>query len=80
MSATTLNNNILVQTLGVSTAVLAALALKYPDRAVFDEYREDVAHKSGWPLIGSLPALIQNADKIHDFFLNGFTINNSMTT
>jgi hypothetical protein len=75
-----MSTNVLVQTFGVSAAVIGALAIKYNDRAVFDEYRENVAHQRGLPLVGSLPYFIINADKIHDFFLKGFVINNAMTT
>ncbi|KAF7723244.1 Protein kinase alk2 [Apophysomyces ossiformis] len=64
---------------GATTAVLAVLALKYPDRAIFDEHREGIACRPGWPLLGSLPALLANNQVMHDFLLEGFTQTDAMT-
>lgn len=75
-----MTDTILTRTLGLSAAVLTALAIKYPDRAVFDEHREGIAYKKGWPLLGGLPAILSNADKLHDFFMKGFTEMDSLTT
>ncbi|KAI8987580.1 cytochrome P450 [Mycotypha africana] len=61
------------QTISVSLVFLTGLlALKYPDRAIFDEYREGINNRKGWPLVGSLPAIVSNAEKLHEFLLDGF--------
>jgi hypothetical protein len=75
-----LNDNLLVRTVGVSAAIVTALALKYPDRALFDDDRVEIPHKKGWPIIGGLPALLSNAQRVHEFMLDGFTSLNTMTT
>lgn len=77
---TTLSDNILVRTIGVSAAIIGVCALKYPDRAIFDEKREDIASNGGWPIVGALPAIIYNAERMHEFLLNGFTQLNTLTT
>ncbi|KAH8556114.1 cytochrome P450 [Umbelopsis sp. PMI_123] len=53
-------------------AALGALAIMYPDRAIFDEKREDIPQRHGYPLIGSLPDLLSNMDSFHHFALKGF--------
>lgn len=58
---------------GTALAGLTILSAIYNDRAVFDSTREDVKTQAGWPLVGNLPMLIQNKDKIHDFLLEAFT-------
>ena len=65
---------------GVTTAVLAILAWKYPDRAVFDEHREGIATQKGWPLIGNLPALLSHKETMHNLFLDGFENLGTLTT
>ncbi|KAI9468452.1 MAG: cytochrome P450, partial [Benjaminiella poitrasii] len=71
----------MTRTLGATAlAFTGLLALKYPDRAVFDQNREGIAHKKGWPLVGGLPEILSNVDNMHDFFLTGFTRLNSLTT
>ncbi|KAI8137496.1 cytochrome P450 [Fennellomyces sp. T-0311] len=65
---------------GVTTAVLALLALKYPDRAVFDEHREGIPSQKGWPLIGNLPAIISNKETMHHLFMQGFSDLGVLTT
>lgn len=71
---------IFTHALGLSTALLTALAIKYPDRAIFDEHREGIAYKKGWPLVGQLPVIISNAELMHEFFMNGFNDLDSLTT
>lgn len=71
---------IFTHALGLSTALLTALLIKYPDRAIFDEHREGIAYKKGWPLVGQLPAIISNAELMHEFFMNGFNELDSLTT
>ncbi|KAG1115932.1 hypothetical protein G6F42_013824 [Rhizopus arrhizus] len=75
-----ITDNFLTRTLGVSAAIITALALKYPDRAVFDEHREGISHKGGWPLVGSTPMIIKNAENMHEFLLSGFVSMNTLTT
>ncbi|KAI8366734.1 cytochrome P450 [Radiomyces spectabilis] len=58
---------------GAAMASISVLAAVYNDRAVFDEHRKDIKTQAGWPLVGSLPLLIQYKDEIHDFLLEGFT-------
>ncbi|KAI9310986.1 cytochrome P450 [Dichotomocladium elegans] len=66
---------------GATAAVLGVLALKYPDRAIFDEHRKGIAlPPGGWPLVGSLPAVLSNKESIHHLFHNGFEKTKSMTT
>lgn len=75
-----LSDNIIVRTIGISAAIIGVCALKYPDRAIFDEKREGIASKGGWPIVGSLPAILYNAENMYDYLLNGFTVMNSLTT
>lgn len=76
----TLTDNPIVRTVGISIAVVGALAIKYPDRAIFDEHRPDIANRTGWPLVGILPSLIYNSPKMHEMILRGFTDSNALTT
>ncbi|KAI8997284.1 cytochrome P450 [Pilobolus umbonatus] len=65
--------------LGLSLSVLTALAIKYPDRAIFDEHRENIPTKGGLPLIGGLYHLMINSDKVHEHLSNAFKSNDSLT-
>jgi hypothetical protein len=69
---TTKSNPIAKYVGGTALAGLTILSVIYNDRAVFDPVREGVKTQSGWPLVGNLPILIQNKDKIHDFLLESF--------
>lgn len=75
-----ISDNLFTRTLGVSAAVLTALAVKYPDRALFDEHREGISHKKGWPIVGSLPHIVRNAENMHEFLLSGFVAMDTLTT
>lgn len=75
-----ITDNFFSRTLGVSAAILTALAVKYPDRALFDEHRENISHKKGWPIVGSLPHIISNAENMHEFLLSGFVSMDTLTT
>jgi fatty acid omega-hydroxylase len=77
--SSTLTDNICVCTLGASAAVITALAVKYPDRALFDTEREGIPTKKGWPIIGGLPGILLNANKVHEFLALGFTTLDSLT-
>lgn len=63
-----------------TAAIVGLLALKYNDRAIFDEHREGIATKPGWPLVGQLPSLVANKEKIHEWFLEGFEDLDVLTT
>ncbi|GAA5809153.1 hypothetical protein MFLAVUS_002558 [Mucor flavus] len=76
----TLTDNPFVRVVGVSVAVIGALAVKYPDRAVFDEHRPGIPYRSGYPLVGMLPSLMINSSKMHDVLLRGFTDSKALTT
>lgn len=75
-----LTDNVYIKTLGASAAVITALAIKYPDRALFDENRPNIASKGGWPIVGALPSILSNADRMHEFLLTGFTHLQALTT
>lgn len=45
----------------------AALALKYPDRAVFDEHRENVPYSKGLPIVGNLPNIFKNKERYFEY-------------
>lgn len=64
---------------GGAALVLAALALKYPDRPAFTESRHDIPSGGGYPLIGIAPSIILNKERMHDYFLEGFEKLNTMT-
>ncbi|KAG2235764.1 hypothetical protein INT48_000990 [Thamnidium elegans] len=76
----TLTDNPFVRAVGVSVAVVGALAVKYPDRAIFDEHRPGIAYRPGYPLVGMLPSLMANSPKMHDMLLRGFTDSKTLTT
>ena len=65
---------------GASAAILGLLALKYPDRAIFDEHREGIVTQPGYPLVGGLPAIVINKEKMHDLFMTGFELTGALTT
>ncbi|KAI8089636.1 cytochrome P450 [Halteromyces radiatus] len=65
---------------GGTTLVLAALAMKYPDRPIFTESRDDIPSSGTYPLIGITPKIFRNKETIHHFFLEGFEKLDSLTT
>ncbi|KAI7857447.1 cytochrome P450 [Circinella umbellata] len=78
MSTETLSS---LQTLGLAgAAAVAALAVKYNDRAIFDEHRPGIAYRKGYPLVGGLPILLKNRSNIHDFLTQNFEELDAMTT
>ncbi|KAF7728512.1 hypothetical protein EC973_005916 [Apophysomyces ossiformis] len=64
---------------GTVTAILAALAVKYPDKAVFDDPHEELPLRKGWPLLGTLPHFLYNSQIAHDFFLRDFILLDALT-
>ncbi|KAI8369532.1 cytochrome P450 [Radiomyces spectabilis] len=65
---------------GIAATALTLLAVKYPDCAVFDEHRDDIPHgKGGWPLVGALPQLVSNKEKMHEFLLENYEELNTLT-
>ena len=78
MSTETLSS---LQTLGLAgAAAVAALAVKYNDRAIFDEHRPGIAYRKGYPLVGGLPILLKNRSNVHDFFTQNFEELDATTT
>ncbi|CAO3600752.1 unnamed protein product [Absidia cylindrospora] len=71
-----MNDNPLTKALGVaagtSALVLTGLALKYNDRAIFDEHNPGTPYRKGYPLLGTLPNLIRGKATIHDFITKAF--------
>lgn len=74
-----MTNSIFQYVGGATVATVTLLGLIYNDRAVFDERREGIKTQAGWPLIGSLPLLIQYKHQMHDFLLEGFNQLNELT-
>jgi hypothetical protein len=53
-----------------AAAIIGALALKYPDRALFDEHRENVPHpKGGLPILGTLLEVSKNKGRYFEYLL-----------
>lgn len=52
--------------------ITAALALKYPDRALFDEHREGIPHPKGSPILGNLLELLKNKERIFMYALENY--------
>ncbi|KAI7852169.1 cytochrome P450 [Circinella umbellata] len=77
-------NNSALQKIGIiggaSAAILGLLALKYPDRAIFDEHREGIPTQPGYPLVGGLPTIVRYKEKMHDLFMTGFELTGALTT
>jgi hypothetical protein len=64
---------------GAALAGVGLLSAIYNDRALFDPKRPDIKSQAGWPLLGSLPLLVQNKETMHDFLLAGFNTLDGMT-
>ncbi|KAI9307243.1 cytochrome P450 [Cunninghamella echinulata] len=62
-----------------SLLAVAALALKYNDRALFDEHNPGIPYSKGYPLLGTLPHLLREKQNIHDFTLQSFTKLDTLT-
>lgn len=60
-------------------AIITALAVRYPDRAMFDEYRTGIPFKKGWPLVGRLLHILKDRESVHEHFLECFTDLKSLT-
>ncbi|KAI8086171.1 cytochrome P450 [Halteromyces radiatus] len=71
--------NIVGITAGTAAAALTALAIKYNDRALFDEHNPGTPYRKGYPLLGTLPGLIRGKCTIHDFTMKAFNDANAMT-
>ena len=54
-----------------STAVIALLAVLYPDRRVFSEKRP-IPNGKAFPIVGALPYIVYYKDEIHELFRHGF--------
>jgi hypothetical protein len=62
-----------------SAAMLAGLALKYHDRALFDEHNPGTPYIKGYPLLGTLPHIIRGTETLHDFVMKEFEELDSLT-
>lgn len=64
-------NNIHVGFVALSTiaAVTGFLTLKYPDRAIFDEPRENVPNQKGEPLLSNLLKVSKNKHRFYQYVL-----------
>lgn len=56
--------------LSSTVAIAAALAIKYPDRALFDEHRENIAHLKGVPLLGNLLEVAKNKHRYFEYVVD----------
>ncbi|KAF7726669.1 Protein kinase alk2 [Apophysomyces ossiformis] len=63
----------------ITTATIIALAIKYPNRTVFDNRRNGLPRISGWPLVGALAQVLYNGHAIHDFYHHHFTKADTLT-
>ncbi|ORZ18085.1 cytochrome P450 [Absidia repens] len=63
----------------VAFATATALVAYYNDRAIFDENRVGMVNYRGLPLVGNLPLLIQNKDKIYDMLLETYHQHKALT-
>ncbi|CAO3586330.1 unnamed protein product [Absidia cylindrospora] len=59
--------------------LLSALAVKYPNRPIFTEDREDIPSNCAYPLVGITPSLLKNKDVLHQFLFDIFEKHNIMT-
>lgn len=50
-------------------SITGALALKYPDRALFDEHREGIPHPTGVPILGNLLNISRNKERYFEYVL-----------
>jgi hypothetical protein len=57
---------------GTLATGLGVLALMYPDRAVFDHDDRKFPQRKGYPIVGHLPYIIANVDRIYDFMLENY--------
>ncbi|KAF7721306.1 hypothetical protein EC973_004948 [Apophysomyces ossiformis] len=62
-----------------AAAILTILAFRYPDRALFHEWPQHVPVKKGFPIVGSLPYIRKNKERIHDFIMGVFAELDTMT-
>lgn len=75
--------------MNVSTSIVAAvstvavitglLALKYNDRAVFDEKREGMLYPKGVPLLGNLLNISRNKHRYFEYLLEVYESLDTMT-
>ncbi|CAO3693849.1 unnamed protein product [Rhizopus stolonifer] len=56
----------------VASSALALLSIKYHDRPTFYEHNKDIPYVKGYPLLGNLPTLLSNIERIYDHQLDMF--------
>lgn len=71
-----LSLNQTVIALGVITG---ALALKYDDRALFDEHRKNIPHPAGLPILGNLLNVLKNRERYFDYIAEVYEELNTLT-
>jgi hypothetical protein len=76
MSTTQFGTVVALSTIAVITGLLA---LKYPDRALFDEHRENIPHTKGDPLIGNLIAVSRNKNRYFEYLVEVYEKLDTMT-
>lgn len=62
----------------VTATILGILAIKYPDRLVFTEYR-GIPSLSGYPLVGTTPSIVKNRDRLQELVLENLEKIDGMT-
>lgn len=56
----------------LASSALAYLSIKYHDRPTFYEHSKDIPYVKGYPLLGNLPSLLSNIERIYDYQLDMF--------
>ncbi|KAI9305453.1 cytochrome P450 [Cunninghamella echinulata] len=71
-----LSDNKVVKSFGIAGSVAAValtyLTVKYHDRVVFYDHRENTTPKKGLPLVGNTLGLLSNLERINHYFLDCF--------
>ena len=58
-----------VAALSTVAAITGLLALKYNDRALFDEHRKGIPHPKGVPILGNLLNISRNKHRYFEYLL-----------
>ncbi|KAI8369967.1 cytochrome P450 [Blakeslea trispora] len=76
------SDNRLLQALSIAgittTAIVGGLSLKYHDRPLFCEHPKGIPYRKGVPILGTLPYILKNLHRIHDYTLEGFEESDSL--
>lgn len=74
MPVLSLNQTVIA--LGIITG---ALALKYDDRALFDEHRENIPYPKGIPILGNLLKVLKNRERYFEYVAELYEDLNTLT-